>query len=119
MRRRTWISAGGGRLAVKTLHPAIAGDARALARFKREVHLARQVTHPNVCRLFELFYHHRELRRRAGDRDDLAFLTMELLRGETLAAPAIGPRAVFRSSEAVRAWRSGRGEIIRSMVNPP
>ncbi len=76
----------GGRLAVKTLHPAIAGDERALARFKREVQLARQVTHPNVCRLFELFYHRRELRRRAGDRDGLAFLTMELLRGETLAA---------------------------------
>jgi tetratricopeptide (TPR) repeat protein len=76
-----------GRLAVKTLHPAIARDERALARFKREVHLARQVTHPNVCRLFELSYHHRELERRAGDREGgLAFLTMELLRGETLAA---------------------------------
>jgi tetratricopeptide (TPR) repeat protein len=76
----------GGRLAVKTLHPSIAGDERALARFKREVQLARQVTHPNVCRLFELFYHRRELTRRSGDRDaGLAFLTMELLRGETLA----------------------------------
>src|SRR5262249_17281542 len=38
------------------------------------VHLARQVTHPNVSRIFDVFDH-------GGTR----FLTMELLSGETLA----------------------------------
>src|SRR5262249_28337978 len=33
------------------------GDANALERFKREVHLARQVTHPNVCRIYDVGYH--------------------------------------------------------------
>ena len=30
---------------------------RAIARFKREAFLARQVTHPNICRIFDLFRH--------------------------------------------------------------
>jgi hypothetical protein len=75
----------GGRLAVKTLHPAIAGDERALLRFKREIQTARQVTHPNVCRIFDLFHHRRQQGRRATDAGgEIAFLTMELLRGEPL-----------------------------------
>ncbi len=75
----------GGRLAVKTLHPAIAGDERALLRFKREIQTARQVTHPNVCRIFDLFHHRRPRGRRATDAGgEIAFLTMELLRGEPL-----------------------------------
>lgn len=77
----------GGRLAVKTLHPAIAADQRALLRFKREIQTARQVTHPNVCRIFDLFRHTPALRRRASDRDGgVVFLTMEMLRGEPLSA---------------------------------
>ncbi|HYL05379.1 MAG TPA: serine/threonine-protein kinase, partial [Thermoanaerobaculia bacterium] len=75
-----------GSLAVKTLHPAIAGDARALLRFKREIQLARQVTHPNICRIFDLFHHQRTRRRRATDAPgEIVFLTMELLRGEPLS----------------------------------
>src|SRR6185503_9349825 len=51
----------------------------ALERLKREIQLARRVTHPNVCRIFDVGYHDTGARR-------IAFLTMELLRGETLAA---------------------------------
>jgi tetratricopeptide (TPR) repeat protein/TolB-like protein len=71
-------------VAVKVLRPEIAGDEQALRRFKREVQLARRVTHPNVCRVFDLVYHPGE---HPGGPDDgpRAFLTMELLRGETLA----------------------------------
>lgn len=47
---------------------------RAIERFKRETNLARQVTHPNVCRIYE-FGHH---------GDDVLYLTMELLEGDTL-----------------------------------
>src|ERR1700678_4149114 len=49
------------RVAVKTIRPEILVQPDAVARFKREVHLSRQVTHPNVCRIFDLFRH------RAGD----------------------------------------------------
>lgn len=65
-------------VAVKTLHPEMSRDTEALDRFRREVVLARRVTHSNACRLFDLFYH-----QDAGRL--VAFLTMELLRGETLA----------------------------------
>jgi eukaryotic-like serine/threonine-protein kinase len=44
-------------IAVKIIRPEIIGSGQALARFKREVHLAKQVTHPNVCRIFDLFRH--------------------------------------------------------------
>ena len=40
----------GAHVALKLIRPEIAQDASALAAFKREIHLARQVTHPNVCR---------------------------------------------------------------------
>lgn len=50
----------------------------AVRRFKREIHLARQVTHPNVCRIYDLGQH------RKDDGDIVLFLTMELLLGETL-----------------------------------
>lgn len=61
-------------VAVKRVRRAIAGDARMLARFKREVLLARRISHPSVCRIHDLAT--------AGDE---YFLTMELLRGPTLA----------------------------------
>jgi len=76
----------GDAVAVKILRPEIARDERALQRFKREIQLARRVTHPNVCRAFDLVYH---TPTRTGEEDPeeppaQVFLTMELLRGETL-----------------------------------
>lgn len=64
-------------VALKVLRPEIAREPEVLHRFKREIQLARRVTHPSVCRTFDLFHHH-------GDGAELAFVTMELLRGETL-----------------------------------
>jgi hypothetical protein len=37
------------RVALKTIRPEIASDERVIERFKREIQLARRVTHPNVC----------------------------------------------------------------------
>ncbi|MEM6457030.1 MAG: protein kinase, partial [Acidobacteriota bacterium] len=68
-------------VALKTIHVHHVDDPYAVDRFKREIALARRVTHPNVCRLFDLGQH-----RLAGDEDAILFLTMELLRGETLSA---------------------------------
>lgn len=65
----------GSAVALKTLRPRLARDERARERFRREVRLARRVTHHNACRLFDM-----------GQDGEIAFLTMELLEGETLAA---------------------------------
>ncbi|MBL9017014.1 MAG: serine/threonine protein kinase, partial [Myxococcales bacterium] len=65
------------RVALKTLRPGLADDPEALARFRREIHVARAVTHPNVCRVFDLGVHEGPPR--------TPFLTMELVRGESLA----------------------------------
>jgi serine/threonine-protein kinase len=66
------------RVALKSIRASIARDPDALARFKREILLARSISHPNVCRIFDLGQH------RDGGGGAF-FLTMELLDGETLA----------------------------------
>src|SRR5262245_14632572 len=45
------------RVALKTIRPELAVDPRARERFKREIQLARKVTHPNVCRTFDVGFH--------------------------------------------------------------
>jgi Tol biopolymer transport system component len=66
-------------VALKTIRPDLAANEQAMERFRREITLARQVTHPNMCRTFDLGRH---LERAATLQ--IAFLTMELLAGETL-----------------------------------
>jgi serine/threonine protein kinase len=68
----------GEAVALKTLREGV-DDAVAIERFRREIQLARKVTHHNVCRVFDVGHH--EL----PDGKPLMFITMELLRGETLA----------------------------------
>jgi len=76
----------GERLALKVLKPEIAADAALVERFKREILLARRVTHPNVCRVFDLGRHTRTLPDGgAAPEGPVTYLTMELLEGETLA----------------------------------
>ena len=66
------------RVALKTVRAVAARHPTALERFKREIQLARRVTHPNVCRIFEFGFH------TAPVGPPIVFLTMELLSGETL-----------------------------------
>ncbi|MEM8998167.1 MAG: serine/threonine-protein kinase, partial [Acidobacteriota bacterium] len=66
------------RVALKTIRRSRAADGEATERLKREIQLARQVTHPNVCRLYELGQYP------TPDGRKLLFLTMELLEGESL-----------------------------------
>ncbi|HUP47768.1 MAG TPA: serine/threonine-protein kinase [Thermoanaerobaculia bacterium] len=65
------------RVALKTIRPEIATDRTAVDRFKREINVARKITHPNVSRLYDLGIHRVP--------HETLFLTMELLHGETLA----------------------------------
>ncbi len=68
----------GVHVALKTILPHIAGESALQQRFQREVLLARQVTHPNLCPIYDIF-HCEEA------PDDFLFLTMKLLPGETLS----------------------------------
>jgi Tfp pilus assembly protein PilF len=62
------------RVALKTMHAHLAASPKFAERFRQEIQLARQVTHPNVCRIFD-----------AGRHQGTPYFTMELLEGETLA----------------------------------
>jgi serine/threonine protein kinase/tetratricopeptide (TPR) repeat protein len=73
-------------VALKMIRPEIAVCyPNCLQRFKREVLLAKRVTHPNVCRIFD-FFRHSDSPAEGKDRGrELTFVSMELLRGETLS----------------------------------
>jgi eukaryotic-like serine/threonine-protein kinase len=66
-------------VALKTLRASLAGDERLVDRLTQELRLARRISHPNVCRVFDVYQHHTTSRAR------ISFFTMELLAGETLA----------------------------------
>jgi tetratricopeptide (TPR) repeat protein/TolB-like protein len=60
-------------VALKIVRPSLALSSEILHRFKQELILARQVTHRNVIRIFDL-----------GEADGIKFITMEFIDGETL-----------------------------------
>ncbi|HVT80454.1 MAG TPA: serine/threonine-protein kinase, partial [Phycisphaerae bacterium] len=62
-------------VALKFLPALFGSDAKWLERFRNEVRLARQVTHPNVCRVFDI-----------GEYQGEQFLSMEYVDGENLAS---------------------------------
>ncbi len=74
----------GVRVALKTIRPEIAADRRVLELFKNEIQMARRVTHPSVCRIYDLAEH--EDLAPDGNHRVTYCLTMELLTGETLSA---------------------------------
>jgi eukaryotic-like serine/threonine-protein kinase len=78
------------RVALKVLRPQLVAQAGGLERFHREVLLARRVSHPNVCRVYELFD-------TEVDGAPLQFVTMELLEGETLARRLVRDRSLTTS----------------------
>src|SRR5208283_2765753 len=74
----------GQTVALKFLPRSVAQSEQALERFTREVRLARQVSHPNVCRVFDIG----EISEtdRAGKTFTHTFLTMEFVDGEDLSS---------------------------------
>jgi len=67
-------------IAIKTLRADLSRNETVVRRFQREIQLARKVTHPNVCRVFEVGVHEPA----AGPA--VRYFTMDLLRGETLSS---------------------------------
>jgi hypothetical protein len=61
-------------VALKFLPAELTNDPAALERFHQEVRIARQVSHPNVCRVFDI-----------GAAEGVPFLTMEYVDGEDLS----------------------------------
>jgi serine/threonine-protein kinase len=62
-------------VALKFLPDEAARDQSLLERFKNEVRIARRVSHPNVCRVYDV-----------GDMEGHTFFTMEYVDGEDLAS---------------------------------
>jgi eukaryotic-like serine/threonine-protein kinase len=69
-------------VALKTARTETALGPHEVERFRREISLARKVTHPNVCRTFDVFRH--VATAHDGSARETLFVSMELLSGETL-----------------------------------
>src|SRR5213076_1852433 len=80
-------------VAMKFLPERLSRDAAALSRFHSEVRNARQVSHPNVCRVFDI-----------GEAEGTLFLTMEYVDGEDLASVVrrIGRLSPDKATEIAR-----------------
>jgi serine/threonine-protein kinase len=65
----------GQSVALKFLPAEAASNQRLLERFHGEVRVARQVSHPNVCRVYDI-----------GQIEGMPFLSMEYIDGEDLAS---------------------------------
>jgi eukaryotic-like serine/threonine-protein kinase len=60
-------------VAVKLLHPHLAGDQTTVERFRREAQTAARFTHPNAVTIYD-----------TGQEDDLVYLVMEYIAGPSL-----------------------------------
>ena len=88
----------GQAVALKFLPETLARDDRALARFYNEVRIARQVTHPNVCRVYDI-----------GQVEGQHYISMEFVDGEDLASllRRIGRLPVDKAAETARKLCAG------------
>jgi serine/threonine protein kinase/dipeptidyl aminopeptidase/acylaminoacyl peptidase len=64
----------GRTVAIKILSSALAGDRAFRARFESEARTLSQLAHPNICVIHDV-----------GESDDVSYLVLEYLDGETLA----------------------------------
>ena len=90
----------GQAVALKFLPVELSADADLNARLLNEIKLARQISHPNVCRIFDV-----------GEDDGLLFCSMELVEGEDLASllRRIGRLPREKAAQIARQLCSGLG----------
>ncbi|HEY5838983.1 MAG TPA: serine/threonine-protein kinase, partial [Pyrinomonadaceae bacterium] len=62
-------------VALKFLPESLSADGAALARFYKEVSVARQISHRHVCRVYDV-----------GEHEGAHFISMEFVRGEELSS---------------------------------
>jgi serine/threonine-protein kinase len=91
-------------VALKLLRRDLTGSADGLERFRREVKLARRVTHTHVVRTFDL-----------GQHGDDHFLTMEYIDGRSLAQ--LLDDGVLAIDEVARIARAVAGGIAAAHAN--
>ena len=74
-------------VAIKVLPAHLSSDPALRTRFAREARAVSALSHPNICTLFDV-----------GQQDDIDFLVMEYVEGETLASllkrGRLGPRQI-------------------------
>src|SRR5258708_11112093 len=94
-------------LALKFLPTALSENSAALARFHAEVRTARQVSHPNVSRMFDI-----------GEADGTLFLTMDYVDGEDLPSVVrrIGRLSPDKGTEPARQVGAGRSSAHQRAV---
>ena len=80
-------------VALKFLPPSLAADNRRLAQFHNEVSVARQISHPNVCRVYDI-----------AEVEGHLFLSMEYVEGEDLSA-VLRRRGAIPEKEAIELIR--------------
>lgn len=80
--------------------PETATDDATLDRFRNEVRIARRISHPNVCRVYDI-----------GEAEQHVFLTMEYIDGEDLASllRRIGRLSGDKAAEIARKICAGLG----------
>jgi serine/threonine protein kinase len=101
---RVDLPESGQRVALKVLHGQIAGKPQLFSELQREFQLLQSLSHPNVVRAFDL------------DRDgDIAFLTMEFLRGLSLTGVLAARNQVrFERAQALAIIRDVGGAVAHA-----
>ena len=97
-------------VALKVIRPELAAQPEMLHRFKQELILARQITHRNVIRIFDL-----------GEADGIKFITMEFIEGQDLKSLMTQKAASFLTkksfaSSSRSAWRLRRRTAKASCI---
>ena len=99
-------------VALKVIRPEFARNAAVLQRFKRELILARKITHKNVIRIFDL-----------GTADGMKFITMDFIEGRDTAVmlreqekftPEVAARMIFQACLGLAAAH-GEGVVHRDL----
>ena len=115
-RYRCDLKEGNRRVAIKVLHKDLDDGSEDLSRLRREFYCAQALSHPNIVNVYEF------------DRDaDVAFFTMELLKGDLLSVvidkARPGPVArtfaweVIRAVGAALAYAHTRG-VVHADLKP-
>ncbi len=87
----------GNRVALKMIRPEIAAHEESSRRFEQEVLLARNINHPNLCPIYDIF-------RSDEVPPPFLFLTMKLLTGETLES-SLRKHVLLPRDEALEVFR--------------